>query len=84
VEYWTNDGNATYWMVLPIWKLEGPWQCEMCTCCQPQGLQGWSTTCDGLLFNAIFYIINSDCLHNFKDGQQLAPEELWERKVQGC
>jgi hypothetical protein len=52
------------------------WQLEICTCCQPQGQQGWSVACGGLPFNAIIYVTSWDCLCNFKDGQQLAPEEL--------
>jgi hypothetical protein len=67
--YWANNGNATYWMVLPIQKMEGPWQCEICACCQPQGLQGWSIAGGGLPFITIIYVASRDHMCNFKDGR---------------
>ncbi len=80
--YKPEDKN-TNWMMFPIQKMEGPWQHEICTCCELEGLQGWSTLNGGFFFSHILDIISWDHLRYFKNERHLAPEEFREMKTQG-
>jgi hypothetical protein len=80
--YTTKDGNPTNWVLLPIWKMVGPWLHEICTCCEPQSLQGWFIEGGDICFNPILDIESWDYVCYFTNGQQLTLEEYLEKKVQ--
>jgi hypothetical protein len=54
--YNIEDVDPTYWGVLPLQKMKEPWQCEICGCCEPQGLQGWFPIGGDHPFSPILYV----------------------------
>jgi hypothetical protein len=74
--YKVEGGNPINWVVLLIQEMKGPLQHEICTCCEPQGLQGWYVIGGGLSFSPILNVASWDYVHYFKDGGDNGGEKV--------